>query len=272
MSHIPQHQMPQNITQHGPPPVQEAARPSYGPFSANGPSSLPGSAGPTSFPPFSRPVEQQTQPDIRPLVNHPAPSSSGTRTPFEHQPHGAPGIASGAPAPTSAQTAADAAAREREERPSSTAPAKRMREWEDDPAGMKKASTDEARSRLDEIKMQRPSPPEKIGTPPNRSPSELRRMEDVRPTSAYQPSDAAHHPVLPSMQSLTQRSPNASAPPQEEQRAPPPPLPVYEPAARKMDVDENYDDSGDDKSATKQESQRNSPRPAPAAATVEQAS
>jgi hypothetical protein len=27
-----------------------------------------------------------------------------------------------------------------------------------------------------------------------------------------------------------------------------------------MDVDENYDDSGDDKSATKQESQRNSPR------------
>ena len=130
----------------------------------------------------------------------------------------------------------------------------------------KKASTDDSRSRLDEIKMQRPSPPDKMATPPNRSPSELRRFEDHRPTSAYHPSEAAHHPPsLPSMQSITQPPPNPSAPPQEEHRAPSTthqPPPVYEPAARKMDVDENYDDSGDEKSATKQESQRNSPRTA----------
>jgi general transcriptional corepressor CYC8 len=68
------------------------------------------------------------------------------------------------------------------------------------------------------------------------------------------------------MQTIAQPSPRTSAPPQEEHRAPPPPqpqpqpVPVYEPAARKMDVDENYDDSADDKSA-KHESQRSSPKP-----------
>lgn len=139
----------------------------------------------------------------------------------------------------------------------------------------KKLSTEEGRSRLDEIKMSRPSPPAKVATPPNRSPSELRRIEEPRPMSAYHPSEAAHHlPSLPSMQSITQQSPRMSAPPQEEHRAPPPapaqPAPVYEPAARKMDVDENYDDSGDDRSATKQESRRSSPKamnggPAPVA-------
>lgn len=75
------------------------------------------------------------------------------------------------------------------------------------------------------------------------------------------------------MQTITQPSPRGSAAPQEEYRAPPPPqpAPVYEPAARKMDVDENYDDSGDDKSATKQESQRNSPRSAAPTAIEQQA-
>lgn len=137
----------------------------------------------------------------------------------------------------------------------------------------KKMSTEESRSRLDEIKMHRNSPPEKMATPPNRSPPELRRMDEPRPMSAYHPSEAAHHPPsLPSMQHITQPAARTSAPPQEEHRAPPPsqPAPVYEPAARKMDVDENYDDSEDGKSATKQESQRNSPKamaggPAPVA-------
>ncbi|KAI7590406.1 hypothetical protein KC343_g18413 [Hortaea werneckii] len=123
--------------------------------------------------------------------------------------------------------------------------------------------------------MHHPSPRDKIATPPNRSPSELRRMEDVRPTSGYHPSEAAHHPPsLPSMQSITAQSPQPqhqmSAPPQEDNRSAPmqsqpqqqsQPPQVYEPAARKMDVDENYDDSADDKSTTKQESRRNSPKP-----------
>ena len=93
--------------------------------------------------------------------------------------------------------------------------------------------------------------------------------------SGYHPSEAAHHPPsLPSMQSITAQSPQPqhqmSAPPQEDNRSAPmqsqpqqqsQPPQVYEPAARKMDVDENYDDSADDKSTTKQESRRSSPKP-----------
>ena len=263
-------QQQQSLSQQGPHPhsQQEQQRPQYGPPSSQAPASN-GMTGQGSMPPYGR----LEQPDIRPLVGQPAPSPGGhfPRTPYEHHPNAAPGIASGAPAPNAAQTAADAAAREREDRPSSTVPSKRGREWEDESNAAKKPSTEEGRSRLDEIKMHRPSPPDHVATP-NRSPPEQRRMEEPRPPSAYRPSEAAHHPTsLPSMQSMTQPSPRGSAAPQEEYRAPPPPQPaqpaqVYEPAARKMDVDENYDDSGDDKSATKQESQRNSPRSVAAAA------
>ena len=226
---------------------------------------MPGSANQSGLPPYARQPEQQ--PEIRPLVNQPAPSPSGQypRSAYEHHPNAAPGIASGAPAPSSAQSAADAAAREREERPSSTAPPKRPREWDEDPNAVKKPSTDESRSRLDDIKMHRGSPTETMA-----SPLDARRMDEQRPTSAYHPSEAAHHPPsLPPMHSITQPSPSTSTAPQEEHRAPAPPqpAPIYEPAARKMDVDENYDDSGDDKSATKQESQRNSPRSGSATAT-----
>jgi glucose repression mediator protein len=181
-----------------------------------------------------------------------------------------PQIAGGAPPPSNAQYAADAAARERDERPSSTAP-KRIREWEEDQS-VKRPATDETRTRLDEIKLQRQSPqPLKVSTPPNRSPSEMRRMDEQRPSSTYHPSEAAHHPPappapqsLPSMQTINQPSPPrmSAAPREEEQRAPPPqPTPVYEPAARKMEIDDNYDDSGDDdKRSTKQESRRGSPK------------
>ena len=232
---------------------------------------MPGSVNQAALSSFGRQPEQQ--PEIRPLVNQPVPSPGGQypRPAYEHHPNAAPNIASGAPPPSAAQTAADAAARERDERPSSTAPPKRPREWDEDPNAVKKLSTDESRSRLDEIKMHRGSPTEAMGTPPNRSPSELRRTDEQRPMSAYHPSDAAHHPpALPPMHSITQPSPSTSTAPQEDQRAPlppPQPAPVYEPAARKMDVDENYDDSGDDRSATKQESQRNSPHSGIANAT-----
>ncbi|KAK4540645.1 hypothetical protein LTR36_008976 [Oleoguttula mirabilis] len=276
---MPPHQMAQHQLQ--PMVQQEPPRGPYGmpssvPPPANG---MPTSANHTPLPPYARqPEPMQHHPEIRPLVNQTGPSTPRgqyARTPYDHHPNAAPGIASGAPAPSAAQSAADAAQREREERPSSTAPTKRPHEWEDERSmgSQKKLSTEESRSRLDEIKMRRPSPPEKMATPPHRSPSELRRMEDPRPMSVYHPSEAAHHlPSLPSMQSITQQPSAMSAPPQEEHRAPPPPqpTPVYEPAARKMDVDENYDDSGDDKSATKQESRRSSPKamnggPAPVA-------
>lgn len=272
-----QHQGPQPPSHHATPSLShpEPPRQPYISQSSNAltPSNgAPGSANQSVLPPYARQLEQQ--PEIRPLVNQPAPSPGGQypRPAYEHHPNAAPSIASGAPPPSAAQSAADAAAREREERPSSTAPSKRPREWDEDPNAVKKASTDESRSRLDEIKMQRGSPTETMG-----SPAETRRPEEPRPTSAYHPSEAAHHPpALPPMHSFTQPSPSASTGPQEELRVPPPPqsapAPVYEPAARKVDVDENYDDSGDDKSATKQESQRNSPRSAVSATTSQVAS
>ena len=265
-------------------PQHEQPRHLYGgPPSSNGPlGSMPSSASHTPLPPHARQPEPIAQPEIRPPVNNAGPPHNGQhqRAMYEHHPNMAPGIASGAPAPFAAHSAAEAVQRERDDRPSSTAPPKRMREWEDDAASMsshKKPSTEDSRSRLDDIKVNRPSPPSKMGTPVNnRSPSEIRRMEEpARPSSAYYPSEAAHHaPALPPMQSIAQPSPRMSAPPQEAFRAPPPqPTPVYEPAARKMEVDENYDDSGDDKSATKQESQRSSPKAmngAPGPVIVEQ--
>lgn len=270
-AHLPQQEAPRPI--YGPPP------PSSGPPTQNG---VPGSTTHTPMPQYARQTEPQ--PEIRPIVTNAAPSPGGhyARTPFEHHANpAAPSIASGAPPPTSAPTAADAAARERDDTASSVTSSKRHRDWDEESSMSvtKKATTDESRSRLDEIKMQRPSPPQKVATPPNRSPPETRRMEEPRPASAYRPSEAAHHPPsLPPMQSIAQPSPRMSAAPQEEHRAPPPPTPapaatpappppaaaaapVYEPAARKMDVDENYDDSGDDKSAVaKTESKRSSPR------------
>jgi glucose repression mediator protein len=226
----------------------------------------------TPVPGFNR-QQQSPRPEVRSIVNNPAPSPGGgfPRTPYEHHPNTSmPQIAGGAPPPSNAQYAADAAARERDERPSSTAP-KRIREWEEDQS-VKRPATDETRTRLDEIKLQRQSPqPLKVSTPPNRSPSEMRRMDEQRPSSTYHPSEAAHHPPappapqsLPSMQTINQPSPPrmSAAPREEEQRAPPPqPTPVYEPAARKMEIDDNYDDSGDDdKRSTKQESRRGSPK------------
>lgn len=60
---------------------------------------------------------------------------------------------------------------------------------------------------------------------------EPRRME-------YHPSEAAHHPPSHGMP--------GQLPPM--QQGPPPPPPPHEPerAARKMDIDEEYDDSGED--------------------------
>ena len=304
LNQLPQH--PPYGAHQGPPPQlpMQGAPPFGGPPSSvpPPPNGMQAPAGQGPMPPYTR--QSSPRPEIRPLMNTAPPTPGGTfpRTPYEHHANPiTPQIANGAPPPSNAQYAADAAAREREERPGSTAP-KRIREWEEDQS-VKKPATEEARSRLDEIKMNRQSPPHKVATPPNRSPTELRRLEENRPPSTYRPSEASHHPSsLPSMHTISQQQPaqpmasqqpvqppqqpsppRASAPPQEEHRAPPPSVqpvapqqaPVYEPAARKMEMDENYDDSGDDdKRSAKQESRRNSPKPAnggpPPAPAVEQ--
>jgi len=104
---------------------------------------------------------------------------------------------------------------------------------------------------------------------------EMRRAEEQRhPNDSYHPSEAAHHPPahsmpnhLPPMQQgpspmqgiMHESSANGAGPkdypPEDRSRmehgpSPPPPHPtaINEPerAARKMDVDEDYDDSGED--------------------------
>lgn len=262
---IPHHHQPQ--PHHGHAPLQGSGVPPYG-----APAALPqpaaGQSAPAAalLPPYPR--QPSPQPEIRPINHQPVPSPNSQY----------PRMAYDQPAPTSAPAAQYSAEPQRD---GSAAP-KRLREWDDDHNAVKKPTTDESRSRLDEIKIHRTSPPQKVATPPVRSPSEVRRLDEARPSSTYHPSEAAHHPP-PALPSITQPSPpRNSVPPQEELRVQPPtqtpqPPAAYEPAARKMDMDENYDDSGDDekKPTTKQGSERDSPKTvngtAPAAApAVEQ--
>jgi hypothetical protein len=76
----------------------------------------------------------------------------------------------------------------------------------------------------------------------------------------YHPSEAAHHPPsLPPMAAARPLSRMSETPKQERPERPE----HHEPAARHMDVDENYDDEGDDAKPTAPKSERSSPRNAP---------
>lgn len=262
----PQHGLPQH--QPPPPPPNRVANPNFAPQpgSAGGIPPIGMGAPPAQahLPPFGPASVASPAPEIRPLVENTTTSPNGTypRQAYHHPTSSTPTISSGAPPPTSAMHAAEAAAREREGRPPTAPPTKRHREWEDDSQNMgvqKKQQNDESRSRLDDASSRRPSPPDKAPTPP-------RTVEEPRPTSeAYRPSEAAHHPPLPPMQSAPQPSPRLGVQTDErpQQSTPAPPPQAFEPAARKMEVDENYDDSGDeDKKAgsIKAKSERNSPR------------
>ncbi|GES57040.1 putative transcriptional corepressor Cyc8 [Aspergillus terreus] len=247
-----------------------------GPQAAPGaPNGAPTSGGP--LPAFHRPFTPPTE--IRPIREE-RPSSPGSTYPhqqFHHGPSvppvqgaGSTGIAGGAPAPASAITAAEAAAREREDRPGSAM--KRGREWEGEPGPAKKIANEESRARLDEQMPRRVTPPNRMPSPgemQRRNSSEARR-DDQRRDEPYHPSEAAHHPpTLPSIQSMPPHASGSSLPPMAESPVAPangpqagPPAaqvpvkdepirtgeqtPAHEPAARKMDVDENYDDDGDD--------------------------
>ena len=99
-------------------------------------------------------------------------------------------------------------------------------------------------------------PPQYHHAPPPSSSVELQQQQaaadaERRANEAYHPSETAHHPpTLPSIQNMQQPSSHPSLPPMEsssngsiksEQQQL-----ALEPAARKMNVDENYDDEGDD--------------------------
>ncbi|KAJ6441992.1 transcriptional corepressor Cyc8 [Purpureocillium lavendulum] len=202
----------------------------------------------------------QHQPPPPAYAHHPeAPTQAG--------PEGGPAPAAGPPEPP---------AQRLDDRPPSVGP-KRMREWEEESVAKKQAN-EENRARLDDMRHRRPSTPPRDAYRRNSSESrrvedqrraeEPRKVEERRATSdSYHPSEAAHHPqpVGPSqlppmqqasepMQGVSQEKPPAGPAPKEdrpatEQPAPAPAAPAPaepERAARKMDVDEDYDDSGED--------------------------
>jgi glucose repression mediator protein len=180
----------------------------------------------------------------------------------------------GLPPPPTA--AAESSVQRSEERPGSAGP-KRMREWEEE-GSAKKQANEENRARLEDMRHRRPSTPPRDAYRRNSSEArhaeeqrrtdEQRRPEDLRHPEAYHPSEAAHHQTnhASGTQGHGQKSsvsaagtphekPQSVMTPKEERAAPSEPSsatrpapPAAEPerAARKMDVDEDYDDSGED--------------------------
>ncbi|KKY27442.1 putative transcriptional corepressor cyc8 [Phaeomoniella chlamydospora] len=233
---------PQALPNAGPPP----------PAPGNGPQ--PGGA----LPPYGRPFSPITE--LRPLREERPQSPGGG---FQQQYHPPPfnqqsNIASGAPAPASALAAAEEAARQRDERPPSAM--KRLREWESDTGPVKKIANEETRARLDDHMSRRASPPLRAPSPRpvhRRGSEELRREEQQRRANEnYHPSEAAHHPPGPALPSIQHLPPmhQQSEPMKEERKDP------IEPAARKVDVDDNYDDDGEDDKRSAAPGVHSSPR------------
>lgn len=206
---------------------------------------MPGSAGPPPngappphLPPYGRPFSPPNE--LRPLRDErPRSPPSGFSRP-DYQ--------SGPPFPSMATSGAGAAQPlpvaepPRDERPASAM--KRGREWEPEQSGpSKKVANEENRAKLDEPS-RHPSPPQKAGPPTprdhyRRSSSEIRRENAERQSQNYHPSEAAHHPYslppqnIPSMQTILDG-------PKDDRNE------NTEPAARKMDVDEDYDNNSED--------------------------
>ena len=223
-------------------------------------------------------------PEIRPIAE-PRPASPGPNFPhphYQHHPNSSAsiGIAAGAPPPTAALAAAEAAARENHDRP--IIGFKRSHESDDEYKMPSKYPTNgENRSRLEDHRHRRPSPPDRKssprprpssprGRPPSppygrpasppltrhsRSSSATRREEQRRAEENYHPSEAAHHPpTLPPLHHQSVNEPPqtpASETGRDDRRD------TYEAAARKMEVDEDYDDDGDDQ---KRKEERSSPQ------------
>jgi len=259
----------------GPLPPAPGGAPAPAPTGPNGGAAGGGAAPPA--PPYHRPFTPPAE--IRPLRDE-RPASPGSTYPHQQYHHGpsAPpsagnstGIASGAPAPAAATAAAEVAARERgDDRPISAM--KRGREWESE-GPVKKQANEENRARMDDQISRRASPPARMPSPgemQRRSSSEARREDARRANENYHPSEAAHHPpTLPSIQNMPPHpSSGPNLPPMAEASVPasngPPSAPPsahtpvkeelprheapssHEPPARKMEVDEDYDDEADD--------------------------
>jgi glucose repression mediator protein len=283
--HPPPQLTPQPVQSQPPPHHQQPSQPNrisnpnYGPHADRvpppPPPPPPGLAGPSIQGPsqgpgpaaqYGRP--SSPPPEVRPIVENRAGSPrNGYQGPYQQHhpdPSASSGIASGAPPPASAMVAAEAAARDRDDRPP-TVPPKRHREWEDNEHVNPKApSNDEKRQKLEDPHSRRPSPQHPVASHPAPSPQVARHSPHGTPDArrfndGYHPSEAAHHPPsLPSMAAAAPPPlPRMSEPPKQERPE------HHEPAARQMDVDENYDDEGEDTKPNAPKSDRGSPRMVP---------
>lgn len=121
----------------------------------------------------------------------------------------------------------------------------------------KPPTNDEKRQKLEEPHSRRPTPPHRMSSPqvPRQSPQEgpdPRRFND-----GYHPSEAAHHPPsLPPMGAAPPLPRMSETPKQERPEH-------HEPAARHVEVDENYDDEVEEAKPSAAKSERGSPRNAP---------
>jgi general transcriptional corepressor CYC8 len=174
-------------------------------------------------------------------------------------------MAAGVAAPSPQHRLQDGPPRDGYDRPPSAL--KRHREWEPEGAPSKKLASDETRTRLDDHASLQVSPTGRVATPPNthrRNSSEIRKENQRIADQNYHPSEAAHHPAPlapPTSQPLqAQHGPASNVPltPQSQHSQQMPPITALydaakeeqkdqvEGAARKVNVDENYDDEGED--------------------------
>jgi len=274
--HPPPQLTPQPVHSQPPPHHQQPSQPNrisnpnYGPLAGSvpppPPPPPPGLAGPLSqgpgpVPPFGRPASPP--PEVRPIVENRASSPrngyQGPYTQHHPDPSANSGIANGAPAPASALAAAEAAARDRDDRPP-TAPPKRHREWEENEhANPKPPSNDEKRQKLEEPQSRRPTPPHPVPSPQVARPSPHGTPDARRFNDGYHPSEAAHHPPsLPPIGAALPRPASRMSETPKQERAE-----HVEPAARHVDVDENYDDEVEEAKPAAPISDRGSPRNAP---------
>ncbi|KAJ9651904.1 glucose repression mediator protein [Neophaeococcomyces mojaviensis] len=209
-----------------------------------------GPAPPAGLPPYGRPFSPQQE--LRPLRDERPPSAQSNyhHPPLPPAPHFQ--NVNNPPPPSQPVSATESMRGDRDERPPSAM--KRNREWEQEQPS-KKPANDETRARLDDHSGRLYSPTGRIDTPHDRyrrSSSEIKRENERRANDNYHPSEAAHHPYslhphpqppqqqIPSMQSIMDLAPREE--PRKE---------IVEAAARKVEVDEDYDNnSEDDKRAT----------------------
>ena len=263
--------------------VNRITNPNYGPAAAIPP--LPPPPPPRDSSPhgsMSVHAHITPPPEVRPILEQ-RPSSAGS-APYSAHSTGQSGIATGAPPPASALAAAEEAARNRLDERTPSGP-KRLRDYEDELKAMsndeKRQRLDEHGGRPASVPDRHPS----STTSPPTARRSLDHDNDHRRALAnsenYHPSEAAHRPPpvgpapssLPALNAITPNGaaaaaaaaaasqpapllPMADAPlvkgedvrervPSGSAAPAAPVARVEEPPARKMEVDEDYDDDGD---------------------------